>query len=306
MIQTFSRSLPHGITLSCRATGEIGRPVLLFLHGFPEAAFVWDFMLAHFSRPENGGYRCIAPNLRGFEHSSAPTEVSAYRPKHLVQDIAALIDLETKGNQGQLAALIAHDWGGAIAWNLANQMPHLMRQLVVINSPHPGTFLRELKNNPEQQAASAYMNFLIRPDAEKRLAQDDYRRLWDFLTNTKNGTQMPAWLTEEVKSQYREVWAAGLTGGCNLYRASPLRPPRAEDPAAAAVDLPESLLTVSPPTLVIWALDDLALPPALINGLAHYVKNMTLQTRANASHWVVHEQPDWVAKTISSFLNHSD
>jgi len=303
MIQTFSRTLPHGITLSCRAAGEIGRPVLLFLHGFPEAAFVWDFMLEYFSRPEHGGYRCIAPNLRGFEHSSAPTEVSAYRPKHLVQDIAALIELETTGNQGQLAALVAHDWGGAVAWNLTNQMPHLMHQLVIINSPHPGTFLRELKNNPEQQAASAYMNFLIRPDAEKLLAQDDYRRLWDFLTNTKNGHQLPAWLTDKVKSQYREVWAAGLTGGCNLYRASPLRPPRAEDPAAAAIDLPLNLLTVTPPTLVIWAMDDLALPPALIDGLGDYVEQLTVQTRAGASHWIVHEQPDWVAQTISNFLN---
>jgi len=303
MIQNFSRSLPHGITLSCRAAGEIGRPVLIFLHGFPEAAFVWDFMLEYFSRPEHGGYRCIAPNLRGFEHSSAPTDVSAYRPKHLVQDIAALIELETTGNQGQLAALVAHDWGGAVAWNLTNQMPHLLHQLVIINSPHPGTFLRELKNNPEQQASSAYMNFLIRPDAEKLLAQDDYRRLWDFLTNTKNGHLPPAWLTDKVKSQYREVWAAGLTGGCNLYRASPLRPPRAEDPAAAAIDIPHNLLTVTPPTLVIWAMDDLALPPALIDGLGDYVEQLTLQTRARASHWIVHEQPDWVAQTISNFLN---
>ena len=76
MIEKFSLSLPHGITLSCRASGEKGRPVLLFLHGFPEGAFVWDVLLEYFSRPQNGGYRCVAPNLRGFEHSSAPTDVN--------------------------------------------------------------------------------------------------------------------------------------------------------------------------------------------------------------------------------------
>jgi pimeloyl-ACP methyl ester carboxylesterase len=235
MIETYSRRLPHGITLSCRAASERGRPVLMFLHGFPEAAFVWDFLLAYFSRAENGGYRCVAPNLRGFERSSAPTDLNAYRPKHLVQDIAALIAIEAAEQGGQLAALVAHDWGGAVAWNLANQLPDLSRQLVIINSPHPGTFLRELKNNPAQQAASAYMNFLIRPDAEKLLVQDDYRRLWDFLTDAF-GSRPAAWLTEEVKAQYREVWDAGLTGGCNLYRASPLRPPRADDPP-----LPQSI-----------------------------------------------------------------
>ena len=301
MIETFLQPLPHGISLSCRATGERGRPVLMFLHGFPEAAFVWDFMLAHFARPENGGYRCVAPNLRGFEHSDAPFEVSAYRPKHLVQDIAALIALETLQPGGQLACLVAHDWGGAVAWSLANQLPHLIVKLAIVNSPHPGTFLRELKSNPAQQAASAYMNFLIRPDAEQLLAQDDYRRLWQFFSSAK-GDQPALWLTDEVKSQYRAVWAAGLHGGCNLYRASPLRPPRPGDPAAAALDLPHSMLTVSVPTLVVWALDDIALPPVLTLGLDEYVTHLTLHTVPASSHWIVHEQPELLADLLQQYL----
>ncbi len=302
-IETFLQPLPHGITLSCRAAGHRGRPVLLFLHGFPEGAFVWDELLDHFAQTSNGGYRCIAPNLRGFEQSSAPTEIGSYRPKHLVQDIAALIAIETTDQGGQLACLVAHDWGGAVAWNMANQLPHLTQHLVIINSPHPGTFLRELKTNPAQQAASAYMNFLIRPDAENLLAQDDYRRLWEFLTHSKTGFQTPNWLTDGVKAQYRDVWDAGLTGGCNLYRASPLRPPRPQDPAAAAVELPHSMLTVTLPTLVIWALDDIALPPVLIEGLGDYVEHLTIQTVADATHWIVHEKPQLITRFISVFLH---
>ena len=170
MIQNRLLKLPHGITLSCRMAGDDSRPVLMFLHGFPEAAFVWDDLLEHFARPENGGYFCVAPNLRGFELSSAPTDPKAYRAKHLVQDIAALVAQLTPG--GQLEALVAHDWGGAVAWSVAATLPQLMNKLVIINSPHPGTFLRELQHSPEQQAASAYMNFLIRPDAEKLLAEN--------------------------------------------------------------------------------------------------------------------------------------
>jgi pimeloyl-ACP methyl ester carboxylesterase len=116
MIQTFDAVLPHGITLSCRATGRPGLPVLLFAHGFPEAAFVWDELLEHFG----DRYRCIAPNLRGYEKSSSPPEVEAYRVKHLMADLAALIDQQAGG---QVEALIAHDWGGAVAWNLAAQLP---------------------------------------------------------------------------------------------------------------------------------------------------------------------------------------
>ena len=92
MIKRLRYPLRHGIELTCRVAGELGRPVLLFLHGFPEAAFAWDNLLTHFSKPEHGGYRCVAPNLRGFADSSSPSELSAYRAKHLVQDVLALIE----------------------------------------------------------------------------------------------------------------------------------------------------------------------------------------------------------------------
>lgn len=308
MLQTYLQALPHNITLSVRVTGERGRPVLMFLHGFPEAAFVYDELLEHFAKPENGGYRCVAPNLRGYEKSSAPAEVSAYRPKFLIQDVAALIAIETENSGQKLECLVAHDWGGAVAWNLANQMPHLTKKLAIINSPHPGTFLRELKSNPKQQAASAYMNFLIRPDAEKILLEDDCRRLFEFFTNMgakhdpENGKF--GWLTEPVKQQYREVWQSSLTGGCNYYRASPLRPPTATDKGAAAIDLPTSMLTIAIPTLVLWAMDDIALPPELIEGLDDYIPQLTLHKINNATHWIIHEQPQLVAGYLTAFLTH--
>ena len=319
MIESYSRDLPHGITLHCRAAGPRGAPVLFFLHGFPEASFVWDDLLLHFSQPENGGYRCVAPDLRGFGQSSQPAEPSAYRAKFLVQDIAALIAIESPARP--LAALVAHDWGGAAAWGLANQRPELIDRLAIINSPHPGTFLRELRTNPKQQAASAYMNFLIHPDAEELLAENDYRRMWEFFTNMGAGpaasAQDPAeraaendvsrpigagWLTDDVKALYRNTWSRGLTGGCNYYRASPLRPPTAGDPGAASIQLPDSMLTASMPTLVLWAMDDTALPPELVDGLDAWVPQLTLRRIERATHWVVHEQPALVARLLGEFL----
>jgi pimeloyl-ACP methyl ester carboxylesterase len=294
MVETYQQALPHGITLSCRAAGERGRPVLVFLHGFPEAAFVWDELLLHFSRPEHGGYRCVAPNLRGYERSSQPAEVAAYRAKHLVQDIAALIEAEG----APIECLVAHDWGGAVAWNLANQRPELARKLAIVNSPHPGTFLRELRSNPRQQEASAYMNFLIRPDAEKLLREDDYRRLFGFFTQWGGAP----WLTEPVKQQYREVWDMSLEGGCNYYRASPVRPPTPQDPGAAAIELPREMLTIPLPTLVLWAMEDVALPPELVDGLDDYIADLTLEKVEGATHWIVHERPAFVAQRLAAFL----
>lgn len=298
MITTVARTLPHGPTLHCRTSGPSGAPVLLFLHGFPEGAFVWDALLEHFSRPENGGYRCVAPWLRGFGPSSAPADAKDYRPKHLVQDILALIAIESPDTP--LACLVAHDWGGAVAWNTANQFPQQMQRLAIINSPHPGTFLRELQTNPAQQAASAYMNFLIRPDAESLLAANDFQRMWRFL-NRPDGTP-PAWLDDATRAQYHATWSAGLTGGCNYYRASPLRPARPGDPAVDAVQLPRSMLTVDVPTWVLWGLDDIALLPSLLDGLDSYIPRLTLETVADADHWVIHTHPARVIAGLTAHL----
>ena len=336
MIDTWIAELPHGMRLSCRSAGERGRPVLMFLHGFPEAAFAWDELLAHFAAPEHGGYRCVAPNLRGYEQSSRPADVSAYHAKHLAQDIAALIAAEC-GPQGQLVALIAHDWGGAVAWNLAAARPELMQRLVIINSPHPQTFWRELRQNPAQQAASAYMNFLVRPDAEALLAENDFARLWPFFDlmgasgaaaqqqaaaalsddaigpgDAAQALALPdgaGWMTDALRAQYRAVWTgdgsrpgAGLTGGLNYYRGSPLRPAREGDAAAAGVELPPEAFTVKLPTLVLWAMQDSALLPELLGGLERWVPQMQLERIERATHWVVHEQPARVAASIQRFL----
>ena len=309
-IQTWQQNLPHGITLSCRASGETGRPVLLFLHGFPEGAWVWDPLLTHFSQPENGGYRCVAPNLRGYERSSAPEDVKAYRAKYLVQDILALIEAEC--GHAPLAALVAHDWGGAVAWNLANQHPERLRQLVIINSPHPGPLLQALQHDPAQQAASAYMNFLVQPEAAALLAANDFERLLGFLTGqdtsltsltaTPDSTSRPDWLTADVQGKYRVVWQHGLQGGLNYYRASPLRPATTSDPGASAIQIPEEALRIDVPTLLLWALDDVALLPCLTEGLDAHIAQLKRVSIEKATHWVVHEQPDRVMAEIRAFL----
>jgi pimeloyl-ACP methyl ester carboxylesterase len=290
MIETFDLELPQGITLSCRAAGAPGGPRVLLLHGFPEAAFVWDGVMERLAPRA----RCIAPNQRGYERSSAPTEVAAYRARHLVADLEALI----AATGGPVDVLVGHDWGGAVAWNLAAQRPQWLRHLVIVNSPHPATFLRELRDNPAQQTASAYMNFLCRPDAEALLAEDDYRRLWPFFTNMG-----PAgWLDEAQRARYRDAWGRGLTGPLNWYRASPLRPPVSRDDALNALQLPDEAVTVKVATTVVWGEGDIALLPGLLDGLERWVPRMRLVRVPGASHWIVHEQPALVAGEIERAL----
>lgn len=287
MIRTFDQALPHGIQLSCRAAGDSG-PRVLLLHGFPEAAFVWDEVMTGLA----GEMRCLAPNLRGYERSSAPTEVEAYRAKHLVADIVALI--ESLG--APLGLLVAHDWGGALAWNLAAQRPDLLRHLLIINSPHPAPFLRELRDDPAQQAASTYMNFLVRPDAEALLAADGFARLWPFLDSPWRR------LDAARRAQYEAVWRAGLTGPLNYYRASPLRPPVAGDDTLRQLQVPDAAVTVHVPTTVLWGDADAALRPGLLEGLSRWVPQLRVKRVRDASHWIVHEQPQRVMDEMRSAL----
>lgn len=287
MIRCFDAELPHGVRLSCRAAGTAG-PRVMLLHGFPEAAFVWDdVMLALGDR-----LQCLAPNLRGYERSSAPGAVAAYRARELVADLKALI--EQWG--APLDLLVAHDWGGALAWNLAAQRPDLLRRLLIVNAPHPATFLRELRDNPAQQAASQYMNFLIRPDAEVRLAEDDFARLWRFLASPWRELTLPQ------RQAYRAVWQRGLTGPLNWYRASPMRPPRSGQDTLSPLALPDAAVTVRVPTHVLWGDADQALLPGLLDGLARWVTDLTVLRVADASHWIVQEQPTLVQGTILAQL----
>ena len=300
-ITLFDQPLPHGTTLSCRAAGAVDAPRrAVFLHGFPEAAFVWDGVMAALSGP---GLRCIAPNLRGYERSTSPVDVAAYRPKHLVTDLDALISATNLAAgvpaDTPLDLLVAHDWGGGVAWNYAALTPQRLRRLVIINAPHPGAFLRELQQSPAQQAASAYMTMLVQPDAAARLSADGFAGLFAILQRFGDA----AWLTPALRQQYKQVWQQGLDGALNFYRASPLRP--ASGPADRTLNdlvLPDSVVRVAVPTTVLWGEADHALLPGLLDGLEAWVPGVQIHRLAAASHWIVHEQPHWVLARLRAVL----
>lgn len=288
MIRCFDLPLPDtGITLACRAAGA-GRVRALLLHGFPEAAFAWDEVMERVA-PHAA---CVAPNLRGYAGSSAPADRSAYRAQALMADIAAAI--EALG--APVDVLVAHDWGGALAWGLAAARPDLLRRLLIVNAPHPAAFLRELRTNPAQQQASAYMNFLCRDDAAALLAERDFARLWPVFGDT------PPWLTPPLRDAYRSAWTQGLEGPLNYYRASPLKP--AADAAAPLhrIELADAAVTVRVPTTVLWGERDIALVPALLDGLERWVPSLRVERLPDAGHWIVHEQPARVADEIVALL----
>ena len=299
--------LTNGIRLHYASAGEAGKkPLLLFLHGFPEAWFTWEAQLAEFG----ADYFAVAPDLRGFNRSSKPAEVEAYRAKHLVEDIRLLI--EYLGYES--AVVIAHDWGGAVAWNLAVFHPELVERLIIVNSPHPWLFMRDLMSNPIQQAASAYMNWLRAPGSETALVKNDFKNIEQFF-HDERGT-VPAWLTPQVRNRYHAMWSFpgatdadgkathGMTGGVNYYRATPLHPPPAGgtgDGSVPAFKKEDWIVRV--PVRVIWAEADRALTANLLDGLDTVCPDLKVERIPEGSHWIVHEQPERVNALLRSFLS---
>jgi pimeloyl-ACP methyl ester carboxylesterase len=264
-------------------------PLMLFVHGFPQCWYEWRHHLVEFGRD----YLAVAPDMRGYNMSSKPSAVEDYLVGQMVEDLASLAD-----HYGHVPfVLVGHDMGGAVAWAFALTHPERIEHLVIIDGPHPAIWDRELRTNPISQAASRYMSLFLSPRAEEVLARDDFgifRRWFEGV------------LSDEEFSVYREGWLqpGALTGMLNWYRAPAVGPPdpergRLEGNGNYAAHLQSLVLDV--PTLVVWAANDPALPLSYLDGLEHYVRDVTM-VRVQGGHWVPEEQPEQLSLLIRKYL----
>lgn len=268
--------------------------LILFLHGFPEFWYMWKNQLKEFAKD----YLAVAPDMRGYNLSSRPQEVSQYKQKILVEDIRQLA--EHLGHKKFV--LVAHDWGGAVAWTFAMFCPQYLEKLIIINAPHPATFERELRNNPGQRKASSYMLLFRSPEAEKRLSENNYSFLLNmaFSDIIKQG-----FLKDEDIKEYISAWSqpGALTGGLNYYRATNVEALENPEQAALKPAVGDLAPKINVPTLVIWGEKDTALLMGCIEGIEKYVTDIKIRHVPDASHWIVTEKPDLVNGYIRGFLN---
>ncbi len=286
-------TLPNGIRLHYACAGDRDRPLLLFLHGFPEFWFAWHAQLAHFGDT----HFAVAPDLRGYNLSDQPTEVASYRAKFLLQDIEQFIN--SLGYKR--CVIVAHDWGGALAWQFAVQYSQYVERLLIINATHPVPFADALAKDPVQQAASEYMNWLRAEGSEQALVKDDFRVLQKLMLGLSSSA---GWFDESTRARYHACWSHGLRGGVNYYRASRIHPPTESEPGATAITLDPADFQVRVPVRVLWGEQDKALLPTLLDALPDLVNDLTVTRVNDAGHWIVHEQPErvnrWIAESLTA------
>jgi pimeloyl-ACP methyl ester carboxylesterase len=268
-------------------------PLVVLLHGFPEFWYAWRHQLDPLAR---AGYRVVAPDLRGYNRSSRPTGVDSYRPERLVADVRGLVEGLGYGR----AAVVGHDWGGAVAWETAIREPDLVSRLVVLNAPHPEAYRRTLLRSPEQLLKSWYVFLFQVPWLPERLLEaDDYRVVGELLTDTVR----PDAFSESDVRRYKDAMArsGSVSGAINYYRAiareSAARQVRSLLPGAETRDA-----TVRVPTLVVWGEQDPALSTDLLDGLDRWVPDLRIEVLPAASHWVQADQPDRVTDLLVDFL----
>jgi pimeloyl-ACP methyl ester carboxylesterase len=281
------------LKLHYAASGDSDAPLLLFLHGFPEFWYGWRHQLAALG----DAYHCVAPDLPGYNLSSKPPEVARYRTKRLIEDVVAFA---AQFSGKKKFTLVAHDWGGALAWAFAIKHPELIDRLVIINAVHPGAFQREIAKNPAQAAASTYIHELRAEGSEARYAADDYALLWRSLAKTAEAGHLNA----ADRAEFVKAWSqpGALTGMFNWYRAMRMEPPReGAAPPTAAIYNDEALM-VRVPTLVIWGEQDTSLLPGCVEGLERWVPDVDVRRVPDGSHWIVYEKPKFISETIQAWL----
>src|SRR5215472_11638101 len=207
----FIRVAANGIQFEVATMGQ-GDRLALCLHGFPEHAYSWRYQMPLLARL---GYRVWAPNLRGYGGTDSPTEVAAYKTRALVEDVIALI----KASGAKEVLLMAHDWGGALAWSAALIAPELIQRLVILNLPHPACFARELRR-PVQLAKSWYIFFFQTPWLPEFLLGRRQGRV--IAESIRRTSRKPERFPDEVIEVYRRNAArpGGLRAMINWYRAA--------------------------------------------------------------------------------------
>jgi epoxide hydrolase 4 len=277
-----ARRAVNGVTLHVVEAGDPGAPPVLLLHGFPEFWWAWRHQIGPLA---DAGRHVVVPDLRGYNKSDAPPEISAYGLDTLAADVAALAD-----RHGGQVDLVGHDWGAVIGWWVAARYPDRVRRVVLMDGPHPDVWAKQAVKHPTQALKSTYVAFFQLPWVpEATLGSFDFAGLRAMV----KGSAHPDTFEPGALDRYVEAWShpGSLTAMLNYYRA--LRERRSGPHPAR----------LTPPTLILWAGDDRFLERHVAEAGLALCDDGRLDFIEGASHWLHIERAAEVNARILAFLD---
>ena len=261
-----------GVKIHYVMAGDSG-PLVVMIHGFPDFWYSWNEQI----KALQSTHRVAAIDQRGYNRSGKPVGLDNYAIPKLVSDVAAVIrDMGEKK-----AVIVGHDWGGMVAWSFAMSKPEMTDRLAVLNLPHPKGLNRELANNPDQQRNSQYARAFQLPGAHKLLTAE----------------RLAGWVKGEAKrAKYIEAMKrSDFEAMLNYYKRNYPRPPYEEDTSDP--------VRLKMPVLLIHGLDDKALLHGALNRTWEWLDgDLTLVTIPGAGHFVHHDKPAFVSRTLKMWL----
>jgi pimeloyl-ACP methyl ester carboxylesterase len=274
-VQTFTNG---DLTFDVTDAGPADGPVVVLLHGFPQFKDSWDGVIDRLSAE---GYRCLAPNQRGYSPGARPPRRRDYRLPLLISDVLALIDAAG----AERVHLVGHDWGAAVAWAFADAHPDRLASLTPLSVPHPIAFLRALVTS-NQVRSSWYIYAFQLPRVPERVLVGDGSAWKNLSKRVQESGQTRERADRDARAMAADGGAA-LTGAINWYRAAVLGRPGAYTGHTTV------------PTMFLWGDQDKFCKPAGALNCGKYVAAPYRFERFDgASHWLPEEQTDAVSKLM--------
>src|SRR5205809_136726 len=242
-------TISPGLTFDALVSGEPGARLVLLLHGFAESMHCWRAQVAALAA---AGYRAVAPNQRGYSPGARPDtgDTANYHIDRLMDDAMAI--MAASGDNDRRFHLVGHDWGGSVAWALADRFPDRLASLTILSRPHPNAFNRALQMSDGDQAyRSRHHKAYLEPEAGSLLLADGARRLRERLA--------AAGVPPDAIGAHVTVLGneAAMEAALAWYRAR------------GAVRSPLGLIRV--PTLYVWGDADDTVGRAAAEGTADFV-----------------------------------
>jgi epoxide hydrolase 4 len=280
----FARVSSNGVSLHVARAGPADGRLVLLLHGFPEFWYSWRSQIPALAQ---AGFRVWAPDQRGYNLSEKPRRVGDYRLETLAADVVGLI----KAAGVERADVVGHDWGGAVAWQVAMDYPDCVRRLVVLNCPHPRIMRRHLLRSPRQMIRSSYILAFQVPWLPERLARFGNGRP---LIRAMQKSSRPGTFSTSEFEEYRKAWSmpGAMRSMLNWYRALVRHPPMTSGNGRISV-----------PTLLIWGAKDKFLGLEMAQPSIDLCDRGRLVVLDDATHWVQHEDSLRVNDLLVRFLS---
>lgn len=271
------------VTLEVAVAGPADGELVILLHGFPESYFGWRHQIGPLAA---AGYRVLAPNQRGYGKSDKPSQVRSYGIDRLAADVRQLIQYSGR----QQAIVVGHDWGAAVAWYLAATEPAVVKQLAILNVPHPLVMRKALRSDFGQLMKSWYMLVFQIPWLPEYMAS---RHNFAAITKVLKRSSNPNTFSEEELKTYVSQWSepGAYRSMLNWYRAAFRYGIDATMPAKINV-----------PTLLLWGANDQFLSRSIALPSIERCSQGELVLFEKATHWLHHEQSELVNQQLLEFF----